>query len=106
VTFVRHKYDAQSRNYSPITYHYLDTSIVSGVVKYQILKRSVVKPDFLFATAGFNDSESPPLFARSAASNWWNSAAASANLDRTGPGIIRPPITITFSTNASWFVSP
>jgi hypothetical protein len=106
VTFVRHKYNAQSGKYSQLTYRYLDTYIVSGAVKYQILERRVVKPDFVFAAAGFNDSVSPALFVRSAASNWWNSAAGCTNLDRTGPGIIRPPITITLSTNASWFVSP
>jgi hypothetical protein len=100
ITFARHPYNARLNKSSPLTYRYTDTYIINGIVRHQLLERTVKQPDFLFSVGDLNDGKSPPpLFSRTSTSNWWNSAAASTNSDRTGPGVIRPPVIITFHRN-------
>jgi hypothetical protein len=100
ITFARHPYNARLNKSSPLTYRYADTYITNGIVRHQLLERRVKQPDFLFRAADLNDGQFlPPMFSRTSTSNWWNSAAGSTNVDRTGPGVIRPPVSITFQTN-------
>src|SRR5262249_55658285 len=81
----------------PFSYHFTDTFISNGVAVHQKLKREVREPDFLFsATDPCTDCSAPMLYHRTDTSNWLNLAAQNGRPMQAGPGIIRPPVKITF----------
>jgi hypothetical protein len=108
ITFVRHPYNARLGKSSPLTYQFHDTYITNGVAIHQILERTVREPDILFS-AKFLPVEAPmyegTMYERTGTSNWWSGAAGSANPNRTGPGIIRPPIKIAFKKTGRAFLT-
>jgi len=105
ITFVRHPYNSRLARASTKSYRFIDTYILNGIVRQQPVERVVTQPDFLFSAADSNTGKwAPPLYERTAASNWWNSVAGSTNADRTGPGVIRPPVKITFRRNP-WLIT-
>jgi hypothetical protein len=60
-------------------------------------KRIVIQPDFLFSAADTGETDATlPLFLRTDTSRWIKEAAFNGDPDNAGPGIIRPPIKITF----------
>ena len=117
ITFVRHPYNAKLDRASRTTYRFKDTYIFNGRVRQQPVERVVVRPDFLFSAADLSENRMwrqyffwngstgssgysqpwQPFFVRTGTTNWWNSASSSTNADRNGPGVIRPPVKITFS---------
>jgi hypothetical protein len=97
LTFVRHSYDAALGQVIPFTNQFLDTYISNGVPFHQQLERVVPQPDFLFSTAVSGPlSGSGAVCDRSGTSNWWNSALLTGTTN-SGPGVIRPPVRITFN---------
>lgn len=72
---------------------YIDTYITNGVAVQQNVRRIIHQPDILFSAA---DLDGGPLFARTGTTNWSNNAALNGYTNNSGPGVIRPPITITF----------
>ena len=97
ITFVRQDYDLLLGQAIPITIDYTDTYIASGIVMHQQLERIIVQPDFLFCAADTGEGNSwTPYYVRTATSNWWNSAGVSGGTN-AGPGVIQPPVRITFN---------
>jgi hypothetical protein len=96
VTFARQPYDSLLGRYFSMTNQFTDTYISNSMVMHQSLERVVTQPDILFAADEFVASMGmAPAYARTVTSNWWNSANAAGSTN-AGPGVIRPPIRITF----------
>jgi hypothetical protein len=94
LTFVRHPFDSQKGAFLTITNPYLDTYVQNGQVQHQQLQRVLDHPDFLFAAG--NNGWPGSLAARTDTKSWINNAAATGNSGGTGPGVITPPVVITF----------
>jgi hypothetical protein len=98
ITFVPHPYDAVLAQFLPMTNQFMDTYITNGIVTEQQLQRMVSQPDFLFCAgdtyANFHDVLP---FSRTGTSNWLNNASLNGNPSGAGPGVIQPPVEITFA---------
>jgi hypothetical protein len=94
VTFVRPAYDSLlGQFFTPFTNQFTDKYIKNNTVVEQQVERVVQQPDFIFSSGdtsriGFGAT----LVARTGTSNWWNSGSPGL----AGPGLIRPPIRMTF----------
>lgn len=94
ITFLRHPLNRRGK-FVPYTYSYTDTFTIDGETVQRPAKRRVVSPDFLFSMANI-EGNSTFLFGRTGTTNWVNNAAQNGNPTNAGPGIIQPPIKITF----------
>jgi hypothetical protein len=95
ITFVPQPTSSPAQ-FLPLTNQYNDTYITNGIVTQQQLQRVVTQPDFLFKAG---DTAQYPIilpFTRTGTSNWINNAALNGNPSGAGPGIIQPPVQITF----------
>lgn len=97
ITFVPQPTDSRSGKFRPMKYRYTDTYLTNGVWIHQELERIVRKPDFEFCVRDLGKNQpSPFLYDRTSATNWMNNAELNGNSDGGGPGVIRPPVKITF----------
>jgi hypothetical protein len=97
VTFIPHPVSSQSGRFLATTNQYTDTYFTNGEFVRQQVQRVIARPDFLFC-AGDTGREYPLIlpYARTATSNWINNAALNGSCSNAGPGVIPPPVTITF----------
>jgi hypothetical protein len=65
------------------------------VLRHQELERVASQPDFLFSATNLSRGLLRPEFITTSTSNWWNSAVVD-HTGALGPGVIRPPVRITF----------
>ena len=81
----------------PVTNQYTDTYITNGSIMQQSVQRVISQPNFLFC-AGDTGQHYPVIlpYARTGTSNWINNAALNGNPSGAGPGVIQPPVKITF----------
>jgi len=94
IAFVRQIFDSRGQAV-PITNQFIDTYITNQALVHQQLERDITQPDFLFCSADLSEGDSSePSYARTATGNWWNSAVSGGTM--LGPGVIRPPVKITF----------
>jgi hypothetical protein len=97
ITFVRQDYDPLLQKAFPLTYQYSDVYFTNGLATTQQLQRVVSQPDFLFCSADTGGGNvSDPDYLRTGTSNWWSSASVNGGTN-AGPGVIRPPVRITFN---------
>ncbi len=96
IRFVRHPYETRSDWFPPKRYEFVDTYIAHGRVLTQKVSRTVTQPDFIFC-AGDTGERHPfaSLYARSGTTNWIKNAPLNGSAT-AGPGVIRPPVKITF----------
>ena len=100
LTFVRQDYDPTLGRTTPVTNEFTDTYFTNGMAMHQQVQRVITEPDFLFCAS--NTGESSPgasMNGRTGTTNWWNSAPFTGSTNN-GPGVIRPPVRITFSKSA------
>jgi hypothetical protein len=99
VTFVPQPTGTGSTPFLPMTNQYTDTFITNGEITHQQLQRVIRQPDFLFC-AGDTSKDYPVIlpYTRTGTSNWINNAVQTASCSTGGPGIIQPPVRITFAT--------
>jgi hypothetical protein len=99
ITFVPHPSGSSPWEFLPMTNQYTDSYITNGSVMQQQVQRVISQPDFLFC-AGDTGQEYPVVlpYARTGTTNWINNAALNGNLSGGGPGVIQPPVIITFDT--------
>lgn len=97
ITFVPHPAGTNPWEFLPMTNQYTDTYITNGGVMQQQVQRVINQPDFLFC-AGDAGKEYPVVlpFARTGTSNWINNATLNGSSSGAGPGVIQPPVRITF----------
>jgi uncharacterized protein YaaQ len=94
ITFVRQQCDSTNGQFVPITNSYTDTYVTNNIFEHQSVRRIIGEPDILFRAA---DLVLPTYgYERTDTSRWWNSAAFNDQTNKTGPGVIMPPVKITF----------
>ena len=99
ITFVRQPSDRWSRRFRPFNYHFTDVYLKNNVLMQQRAEREIRQPDFLFCAAdtGENNTNSYTLgIICTGTTDWLNNAALNGNTNGEGPGVIQPPIKITF----------
>ena len=99
ITFIRRDYDSfLGQFFSPFTNQFTDFFITNNEVKQQWVERVITEPDIIF-TAAAPEADQPRalVYSRTGTSNWWNSASLTGLPGLAGPGVIRPPVTISFS---------
>ncbi|MGH7951242.1 MAG: hypothetical protein ACREFE_04900 [Limisphaerales bacterium] len=95
ITFVPQPIDALSGAFLPATNQFTDTYITNGNIVQQQLERVTVQPDFLFCAT--NLANNSYLFSRTETTNWLNESALNGNSSPAGPGVIVPPVRISFN---------
>jgi len=95
ITFVPHSIGLLPGTFLPMTNQFVDLYITNGITTHQQLQRVTTRPDFLFSAG--NDT------LRSGTTNWINNAILNNNLAGAGPGIIQPPVLISFQKAGSFF---
>jgi hypothetical protein len=97
ITFMPHLTGASPGQFLPMTNQYTDTYVTNGGLIQQQVQRVISQPDFLFC-ASDTGKEYPVLlpYARSGTTNWINNASVNENPSGGGPGVIQPPVRITF----------
>jgi hypothetical protein len=102
LTFIRQDYDSLLGQAVPVTNVFTDTYLSNGMTMHQQVQRVITEPDFLFSAASTGEQDTwPPMYVRTGTTNWWNSAPITGSTNN-GPGIIRPPVKITFPKTASY----
>ena len=114
LTFQRQPYLAAEQRFQPVTNVFADVYFTNDVATTQMLQRVVTTPDILFRVADlggrisrFRDWTffSPHLMDRSDTSAWINHAELNGRSGGGGPGIIRPPIHITFNKLGRYYAA-
>lgn len=109
--FQRQHLDSLSGEFRPVTNVVHDIYFTNDVAVTQTLQRVVTTPDILFRVRDLGGTVSrytyqereltdffPRLFDRSDTSKWVNHATLNDRGSHAGPGVIRPPVHITFNT--------
>lgn len=106
ITFVPHSYDPLLGQVLPITNQFIDTYITNNTAMHQEVERVINQPDFLFCAADIRaDFPSVPWFFRTGTTNWINNAGLNGDPTKAGPGLIQPPIRISFNKLGTVFIS-
>jgi hypothetical protein len=95
ITFVPQPMDGLSGTFLPATNQFTDTYLANGSVVQQRLERVTVQPDFLFCVT--NLAGNSYWFTRTGTTNWLNEAALNGGSSPAGPGVIAPPVRISFN---------
>lgn len=106
LTFQRQPFDPVTQTFQPITNVFSDVYFTNEVTATQTLHRVVVTPDIVFQVEdlggliGRYQSEAyfiPRHVDRSGTSAWINNADLNGRPGGGGPGVIQPPVRITFN---------
>ena len=103
ITFVPQPLNLVSGTFLAITNLFTDTIITNGVLMRQQLARVISQPDFLFTAQDLQEPLSSPDVVRTGTTNWINNANLNGNPNGPGPGVIQPPITITYNIAGQTF---
>jgi hypothetical protein len=97
ITFIPQPVNSRNGRFLPATYRFNDVFIRNGAVMRQPVERQVTRSDILFCAADTGQNKPyTPFFVRTGTTNWSNNAALNGNVNVEGPGVIQPPIKITF----------
>jgi hypothetical protein len=77
----------------PITNTYIDRIMTPNGVVQQVVRRPILEPDIVFTMADLDQN----LMSRTTTASWINNDALTPTSVLGGPGIIAPPIVITFN---------
>ena len=98
ITLVRQDYDSLlGLAFTPLTNQFIDHYVTNGVQAQQQLERVISRPDFIFSAdddTGF--AMGTWGYRRTGAANWVNNSGLNNSAVASGPGIIRPQVTIAF----------
>jgi hypothetical protein len=103
ISFTRHPYDTNADHFGILTNQYVDNYLTNAELRQQQLERVITQPDILFSAADFDNASDPHGYRRTDTSNWWNSATVPDSTNSMGPGVIRPPMHITFEKRGAFF---
>jgi hypothetical protein len=101
VTFVRHPAGTLNAEYHPFTNRWTDVYFDYDFPDFQQVERVTLKPDILFSARDLDFQEVD----RTGTTNWINHADLNGNPAGAGPGVIQPPVVISFNANAPLFVN-
>ena len=90
-----------------ITNLYTDTTISNARPVIQPVQRVIRQPDILFVAAdnGLNNGLTPFITARTGTTGWLNNDAINGIAGQGGPGVITPPVQISFSDQLPYFIN-
>lgn len=99
VTLVRQPAVPGTGAFLPMTNRYTDAYFDGAQLRRQELERVTTQPDILFSGRDLGTLNTIPVFtAAGGVTNWLNLASLNGQPGAAGPGIIRPPMTVAFST--------
>jgi hypothetical protein len=101
LVFKEAKYDSTLGSFIIFTNYYKDTYVTNGHKVKQTVQRVLVQPDIIFGAADMDISR----LSRTGLTNWVNNAATNAQVVLAGPGVIQPPIFISFNNTGPLFVN-
>ena len=103
ITFVRRDYDGfTGQFFEPYTNQFTDYYISNNTVVAQQLERVITAPDILFSSGNGNQGIiTNAQIARTDTTNWWNGGF----MPGVSPGLIRPPIQLTYSRPVEIFIT-
>ena len=106
ITFMAQPVDSQSGAFLATTNYFTDQYITNGILRQQTVARIISRPDFLFSAGilGTNVAGTEN-YTITGTTNWLNNALANGNTNGAGPGVISPPIQITFGKLGQVFLS-
>jgi len=106
LTFQRVNYDSLiGLGFVIITNKYQDNFVTNRRPGFQKVQRVIVEPDILFLSEDIGLFQAAPLsYTRTGTGGWLNNNAANGRANQQGPGVIAPPMRITFTDNAPYFV--
>lgn len=104
VKFARVNYDSMIGSWIALTNVYTDSYITNFTVRSQTVQRTLTAPDILFTAADLGIGVSTPvMFRRTISLVSLDAQNGSETLG--GPGLIQPPVTITFSKLGQFLVN-
>lgn len=87
------------QNFTTITNKYTDTTISNARPVIQPVQRTIPTPDVLFLVEDLGLVQGAPVFSsRTSTDSWINNDAINGNSALGGPGVIAPPVQITFTS--------
>ena len=106
VTFLRHPVGTLNGDFRPFTNRWSDVYFDFDFPESQEVERVTAKPDILFSARDLPPREG--WWRRTGTTNWVNNSAFNGNQGGAGPGVIQPPITISFNSAAPLYfnISP
>ncbi len=102
VTFVRHPFGSLNGEFRPFTNHWTDVYYDWDDAVYQEVERITTRPDILFSGRDFGTAQA---FARTGTTNWANNAELNYNTGGAGPGVIQPPINLSYNTAGPYYLN-
>jgi hypothetical protein len=107
LNFTRVDFDSYTGFWVPMTNVYVDYYVTNTTIKKQLVQRALAQPDILFSAAdlGLSADGFPVLFRRT--SGWVNLNAINgiSGTALYGPGLILPPIELTFSKLGQYLIN-
>lgn len=104
INFVRANYDSEFGAWIAITNVYQDQYITNYTLRSQSVQRALAAPDVLFSAADLGIGvTSPVMFRRTIP--LVNLDAQNGSETLAGPGLIQPPVTITFSKVGQFLIN-
>jgi len=97
--FQRVEFDSVVGPFIARTNIYADVFFTNNRARFQLVQRAINQPDYIFAAGQtpLNAAGFPSIYARTVATGWINNDALNGNSTVGGPGVITPPILITFT---------
>jgi hypothetical protein len=98
IQFARQYWNFNYSAFNVVTQFFGDIYIQNGVTKTQQVRRLMITPDITFSALdlGVSANGAPITFARTPATEWINNSTLNGGQAGEGPGVIAPPVTITF----------
>lgn len=89
-----------------LTNFFTDAYVTNAQIVHQQLERVVEEPDFLFTVDDTGrDKPDTQLVVRSDTSSWVNNSSVNGRVGGLGPGVIAPPVKITFHRMGGYVVT-
>ncbi len=105
VNFVRVDYDSMLGTWSTVTNLYQDHYITNYTQRSQMLQRTLAAPDILFSAADLGISAAGTPFVYAHSLSLLSQEALNGTTVLSGPGLIQPQATVTFSKLGSYLVN-
>ncbi len=85
--------------FQTLTNTYTNYIVTNFVALQQVVRRVVTRPDILLLSEdlGVDNQSFPFIYNRTGTANWINNDALNGNSNQGGPGVITPPIRLTFT---------
>ena len=102
VTFVRHPFGSLNGEFRPFTNRWTDVYYDWDDPVYREVERVTTRPDILFSGHDFGTAQA---LAQTGTTNWENNADLNYNSGGAGPGVIQPPINLSYNTAGPFYLN-